>query len=102
MLIFNWSTLTSGLPFYERARKALPYLIHALYHEAFVKSDYLKLVKLTVFFLGGVIENFRFLQAATICEARFMVDALYILTTQMIKVTLKMLTFDEEETFKDV
>ncbi|XP_065661942.1 uncharacterized protein LOC136084824 [Hydra vulgaris] len=88
---FDWSQLQTGSPLNEIAKKALEFGKEALASKTFFRNDYRKLCELFVFYLGGEVPGFCFHQPGACHEARFMVDALYILTLRITdKITMIM------------
>ncbi|XP_065679805.1 uncharacterized protein LOC136094125 [Hydra vulgaris] len=87
---FDWSQLQVESPLYEIAKKALEFGKEALASKTFVRNDYRKLCELFVFYLGEV-PGLCFHQPGACHEARFMADALYILTLRITnKITMIM------------
>ncbi|XP_065658092.1 uncharacterized protein LOC136082603 [Hydra vulgaris] len=88
---FDWSQLQVESPLYEIAKKALEFGKEALASKTFVRNDYRKLCELFVFYLGGEVPGLCFHQPGACHEARFMADALYILTLRITdKITMIM------------
>jgi hypothetical protein len=79
------------------AKEALKFGSRALSPETFARGDYRKLCELFVFFyLGGDVPGFHFHQPGACHEARFMADALYILTLRMTQKIANLLNEEEK------
>ena len=92
--LLDWNSLDEGDPLHSQTLKALVYCKKALETKKFERGDYRKLCELTVVFLGGEVENFKFSQPGAHHEARFMADAIYLLTLQM---TRKVITLMDDK-----
>ena len=95
LIRFNWSKLQTGSPLYEITRDALEYGQWALKLGLFARGDYRKLCELVVYYLGGHVPDFHFHQPGACHEARFMADALYLLTLRMTDKIAKVMNEEE-------
>ena len=96
---FDWKTLQVGSPLYSLAFEALEFGQRALSINTFVRGDYKNLCQLMVFYLGGNVPGFTFHQPGACHEARFMADALYILTLTMTDKIVNMMNAEERDIF---
>lgn len=83
LIRYDWSKLQVGSPLYITAQNALQYGKRALTLEVFARGDYKQLCELFVYYLGGDVPNLYLHQPGACHEARFMADALYLLTLRM-------------------
>ena len=95
LIRFNWSKLQTGSPLFEITREALEYGQRALKLGLFARGDYRKLCELVVYYLGGDVPDFHFHQPGACHEARFMADALYLLTLRMTDNIAKVMNEEE-------
>ena len=96
LVLFDWSSIQVGSPLHTQALKSLQFCSRALKINTFSRGDYKKLCQLVVVFLGGELEEFRLPQPGACHEARFMADALYLLTLHMTKSVLNVMSKEEE------
>ena len=96
LVLFDWSSIQVGSPLHTQALKSLQFCSRALQINTFSRGDYKKLCQLVVVFLGGELEQFRLPQPGACHEARFMADALYLLTLHMTKSVLSVMSEEEE------
>lgn len=93
--LFDWSSLQPGSVLHRQAVESLAFCSRALLTETFPRGDYKKMCKLVVVYLGGEVEDFQHAAPGACHEARFMADALYLLTLQTTSSVLNVM--DEEE-----
>ena len=83
------------------AEEAKTFLTNATTDIVFSRNDYGIVCKLASFFLGVEVQDFKFHQPGACHEARFLADAIYILTLYMTKDISNILTEKEVLQLKD-
>lgn len=71
MTKFDWNSLTVGSDLHMIALQAREYGMTALRYHTFERDDYRNMVQLSVFYLGGDVNNFQFHQPGACHEARY-------------------------------
>src|SRR6218665_1520151 len=97
LCLFDWSCVQVGSELHSMALEALQFGQRALELNTFARGDYKKVCELFVVYLGGKVDNFLFHQPGACREARFLADALYLLTLQMTKKLTNIMNKEEEK-----
>ena len=77
---FNWTSLEIGSPVYNIPKAALKFGETALRENIFKRGDHKNLSQLYVYDLGGHVPAVKFHRPGACHAARFMADAIYLLT----------------------
>ncbi|XP_065681034.1 uncharacterized protein LOC101235214 isoform X1 [Hydra vulgaris] len=93
----NWTSLEIRSPIYNIAKTALKFEETALNENIFKRGDYKNLCQLFVYYLGGYVPGIKFYQPGACHEARFMADAIYLLTLEMTKDISNIMNEKEKE-----
>ncbi|XP_065646356.1 uncharacterized protein LOC136076810 [Hydra vulgaris] len=100
--IFDWNKLEIGSKLHILALAAKDYAKYSLENKIFSRNDYNHLVKYLAFYLGvesDKLKELKIHQPGACHEARFMADALYILSLEM---TSTVISFLPDENKKEV
>src|SRR6218665_3248977 len=98
LCLFEWNGVQVRSELHSMALEALQFGQRALELNTFARDDYKKVCELFAVYLGGEVDNFLFHQIGACHEARFLADALYLLTLQMTKKLTNIKNKEEGET----
>ena len=91
MKLFNWDEFSEQTFLIDRARQALAWVEWHLLQQTFPRDDYKELTELIAVFLGGQVPGgFKPKRKGAMHDARFMADAIYLLSMEMFSPVYKM------------
>ena len=83
LCLFEWPT-DKLCPIWIQAKSVLTWAEQCLKNETFPREDYRELLQLTVKYLGGDVQNFRFRKPGADHHARFMSQSIYLLKMELL------------------
>ena len=83
LCLFEWAK-DKLCPIWIQAKSVLTWAEQCLKIETFPRKDYRELLQLTVKYLGGDVQNFRFRKPGAVHHARFMSQLIYLLEMELL------------------